>query len=1145
MFSRLFKRLPLAQVVLLVTLGTLLSANLFGQAETGQITGTVYDATGAAVPNVPIIIKSVDTGAVRDVTSSASGTYSVPNLLPGDFIVSASAPGFTRLDERVTLTVGATLGVDLHLQLGQTTTVVEISAAAAQVNTETQTLSSTISETQLRELPTLTRNPYDLVATSGNVSDGGAMTRGVGFAINGQREDSTNVLLDGAANNDEFGAGVGQSVPLDSISEFSILTSNFTAEYGRASGGIVNVATKSGTNDFHGTLYEFNRVSALSSNSFNNDAYSVPKSPFTRNQFGYSAGGPIKKDKLFFFSSTEWIRVRSTAVSDVVLPDPQLISASAANTQQFFNTYGKLTTGASVAQTYNINQINAATGTSICSGNATCAALNPNMPLFDLATYSAPGDAGGGVPENGYQNVERIDYNLSNKTQIYGRYALQSDVFPPGTISSSPYAGFNSPETDFNNNVLVSVIHTFSPTWVSQSKAVFNRLNLEEPFGQYGPVPTLYISSQGAGSVLGNSIIFPGYDPFSPGSGIPFGGPQNFAEIYEDVSHTHGKHDIRFGGSYTYLRDNRTFGAYETAGAYLSEGNLGDAIGNLLSGQLAEFAVAANPQGQYPGGNVNLPLGPPNFSRSNRYNEPALYVQDAWKATRRLTLNLGLRREYYGVQHNKNAALDSNYYYANGQDTPQDFANGSVQIANQSPVGGLWKKDYKNFAPRVGFAWDIFGDGKTSFRGGYGIGYERNFGNVTFNIIQNPPNYATIDVTSAILPLPISTSNYGPFSGTSGSIALPPAELRNVDPQITTAYAHTWSASLERQVTKTLLIAADYSGSKGVNLYDIADQNYPGYGNVFLGQPCTYAASQAYYNGQAGPAGACINYLNPQYSAINVRGGNGFSLYNGLTLRSVINNIANSGLQMTVNYTWSHATDNLSSTFSEANATTANQGDYILGYLDAFAPGLDKGNSDFDIRQRIVVSGVWQVPAYKTGHGLAAQILGGWSAAPIFTARTGAPYSIFDCTYNIRFCPYAAFDAPVPVNGSSSPPAISGTPNTFNFLQLPVSAENHWTNPTYYFSDLPPYPNDMTGRNTFRGPGNWNLNLGAYKTFKFSERVRLQIRGEAYNLFNHANLYVQGAAADTLTTGFIPACYGCSGSENDRRNLQLAAKIIF
>ena len=1125
--------------LLVSLLGLLLCAFVaMAQTETGQITGTVLDPAGGLIANANVTVKNLDTGATRVTKTGSAGEYIVTNLLPGNYSVSAAAAGFSQLEQRVTLTVGTKVGVDLKLQVASAAaTVVEVSEAAVQVNTETQTLSTNVSSQQLRELPTITRNPYLLAGVSGNVSDAGtgmggasAGARGVGFAVNGLREASTNVLLDGSANNDSFTAGVGQQVPLDSLQEFSLLTNNFTAEYGGASGAIVNVVTKSGTNDFHGTAYEFNRVSALSSNSFNNNAYDIPKSVFTRNQFGYSVGGPIKKDKLFFFSSTEWTRIRSNAVQEVMIPDPALIAASAASTQQFFSAYGKLAPGANVLQTYSINQLSAL-GNNLCGSNAACNSLNPNMPVYDLVGFSVPQDAGGGNPVNLYTTNNRVDYNLSDKTIIYGRYAVQGDAYTAGFTGFSPYQGFNTSQTDFDNNILVSVIHNFNPNWTSQSKAVFNRLKEEQPLNG-PPVPTLYTGPTGGGSLLGQPIYYPGYTPSSPGLGLPFGGPQNFVQLYEDVSYTRGSHTFRFGGSYTYLRDNRTFGAYETAGEYLGTGSDASAMAGLLSGQLHEFQVAIYPQGQFPGATINFPLTQPNFSRSFRYNEGAAYAQDSWKIKPRFTVNLGLRWEYYGVQHNKNPELDSNFYMpANEIGTPQGFHDGMAELAPQSPVGGFWKPDYHDFAPRLGFAWDIFGDGKTSLRGGYGIAYERNFGNVTFNAIQNPPNYLTASVVSPAYNLPISASNLGPFSATTGTLAVPPASLRVPIQNITTAYAHLWSASLERRITNNLLVAIDYSGSKGVNLYDISVDNRYGYGNVFLGMPCSY------------DAGDCTAKLNNQYSGINVRGNNAWSNYESMNLRSVVDNLGNSGVHLNFNYTWSHAIDNLSTTFSDANSLAANWGDEVVGLLDPFSPNINKGNADFDIRQRVAVSAIWDVPAGKSSKGWEKQVLGGWQLAPIFTARTGSPYTIFDCTNAYNFCPMAAFTGPVPVaaNGNAQP---VGQPNTFNFLNIP-STVDHYTNPTYFYSDLPPFPSDMTSRNEFRAPGTWDMDFGIYKTVSLKERFKLQIRGEFYNLFNHANLYVEGVDADVSSVNYIPACKACTQTFLDRRNVQLAAKLIF
>ena len=1116
-----------------------LSAFLWGQAETGQITGAVLDPAGATVPNASVTVTNAENGAERRTTSGGAGDYAVTNLLPGQYTVTVDAPGFAKFRENVVLTVGARVGLDAKLQIGSAATTVEVAESAVQVNTESQTLSQNVSEKQLRELPTLTRDPYALVALAGNVSDAGAGNRGVGYAINGMREASTNVMLDGAANNNEFNAGVGQAVPLDSVQEFSVLTNNFTAEFGRASGGVVNLVTKSGTNQFHGTAYEFNRVSKLSSNSFQNNAFSLPKSVFDRNQFGYSLGGPVKKDKLFFFSSTEWTRIRSTAENIAFVPTPQFLGLTAPNTQQFFSTYGALKPGTAVLGAYSINRF-AANGVNLCGSNAACNALDPNLPIFNQIGYTTNGDAGGGPPQNQYTTVERVDWNISDRTQVYARYALQSILYSPGYVSYSPYQGFDSGETDFNNNALVSVTHSFTPSFVSQSKAVFNRLNQVQGFGPQPAVPTLYTGASGALQLLSSTIVFPGYSPTTPGAGIPFGGPQNFVQLYEDLSWTKGKHNFRFGGSFDYERDNRTFGAYETAGEYLgrSTGSGGSTVGGLLSGTLYQFQTAIYPQGKFPGQTVNYPLSQPNFSRSNRYNEGAVYVQDSWKLKPTFTLNLGLRWEHFGVQHNKYASLDSNCYDPSSQvDTPLGIRQGTVYLAPQSPVGQLWKPDWHDFAPRIGYAWDIFGDGKTSLRGGYGIGYERNFGNVTFNVIQNPPNYETVSLIGQNTP--ISASNLGPFSAATGTLTLPKASLRNVDPNIRTSYAHLWSTSLEHEFGKGVVVGADYTGSRGVHLYDIQVINRPGYGNVYLGDPCSAAA------------GDCLSYLNNQYSGINRRGDKGYSFYNGLNLRTSINNVHNTGLTMTANYTWSHAIDTLSSTFSDTDNFSNNNGQFIVGYLNPYDPMLDKGSSDFDIRQRVSLSMIYTVPFFKSRKGLLSQILGGWEVAPLFTARTGSPYSIFDGSQTAYYDVRAGITTPLPTSANKNAQP-NGSPDSYNFLNIPNSSVDHFTSPTFGYADLGPYPGDMTGRNILRAPGFWELDAGVYKNFKVSERFGLQLRGEAYNLFNHANLYVNGAGAELAGvdptasgTTSITACKGCTGLTPDRRNLQLALKLTF
>ena len=290
---------------------------LFGQAETGLINGTVTDTSNAVLSGATVTVVSAATGVTRTATTGSAGEYSITNLLPSTYTLTIEHTGFQKYTRQVQVAVGSRNEVSAQLAVTGTSTTVEVTASGetAVVNTETQTLSNVVTAQQITELPTLTRDPYDLVGTSGNVAEDQQSMRGAGYSINGQRSSNTDILLDGGENVDLFTATVGQSVPLDSVQEFSVLTSNYTAEFGRAGGGVVNVATKSGTNQFHGSVYEFNRVSALSANTYQNDAFGLPKSGFTRNQFGYSIGGPILKNKLFFFSSTEWTEFAATPPS--------------------------------------------------------------------------------------------------------------------------------------------------------------------------------------------------------------------------------------------------------------------------------------------------------------------------------------------------------------------------------------------------------------------------------------------------------------------------------------------------------------------------------------------------------------------------------------------------------------------------------------------------------------------------------------------------------------------------------------------------------------------------------------------------------------------------------------------------------------
>ncbi len=399
----------------------------------------------------------------------------------------------------------------------------------------------------------------------------------------------------------------------------------------------------------------------------------LDKPHYTRNQFGYSLGGPVVKNKLFFFSSVEWTRVRSADNLTAIVPDPSLIAAAAPNTQAIFSSYGKLSPTTQILQKLSRNQLTAL-GQDPCSGSSAgggCVGYNANSPMFDLVGYTVPANSGAGNPQNTYSMVQRVDYNFSTKTQLYARYALNSEADQAGSVTSSPYTGYNVSNVIFDNSLAVSLTHTFSPSFISQTKFDFNRFNQQQPVPAAGVVPTYYLGSYESATAIGPyNVVLPGTDPTTPGNGgYPFGGPQNFGEIYQDFTKVVGKHDFRFGGSIEYLRDNRSYGAYNEA-LQIFGNTVGLGMDNFLAGQLFEYEGAISPQGklpcingvQTPACTVTLPVGPPLFERSNRYHEGAVYGQDSWKVSRRITVNLGLRWEYFGVQHNVNPNLDSNFY---------------------------------------------------------------------------------------------------------------------------------------------------------------------------------------------------------------------------------------------------------------------------------------------------------------------------------------------------------------------------------------------------------------------------------------------------------------------------------------------------
>jgi len=613
------------KLLYLLALLVLLPSFAFAQVDTGTLTGTVKDTTGAVVPDAMVSVRNTATGATRVVQSGADGVYTVPGLVPALYDVTASKTGFADYKAQATITVGSHVTFDVPLSVSQVSTTVEVVAVpAAEVNTQSQEVSQIVTPEQVENLPSLTRNPYDFVALAGNISGGdrsvsssnaqisggsgqNGSDRGVGFFLNGQRSSGTEILLDGAENMNIFDTTVGLLVPQDAIQEFRVITNNFDAQYGRASGGVVNVITKSGTGNFHGDAWEFNRLSDYTANTFTNNAQgrdatgalNSPKGQYTRNQFGYDVGGPIKKDKLFFYQSTEWLRVRSSASSQAYVPTPQLLALMPANVQTFFSTLG---TGA--PSTFLSTLAAGDPALSETPGGQFSKVVPAGTPAFGLVNFVAPIDAGGDVPQNTYELVGRLDYNMSENTQIFARYGRESLLALPGALFAGPYPQYNVGETIYNNNALLSVSHTFNSNLLSNTKVSFFRDDESDQFNAaLQETPTLFLYNNA--TINGVSVQLPGFSDFTTGTGgYPYGGPQNTLQLNQDVSWTRGKHNMRFGGQFNYIQLNRGFAAYGQANEQIGSSR-GKGLDNLALGVLTNFQKAVDPAGKLKNENIS------------------------------------------------------------------------------------------------------------------------------------------------------------------------------------------------------------------------------------------------------------------------------------------------------------------------------------------------------------------------------------------------------------------------------------------------------------------------------------------------------------------------------------------------------------
>jgi hypothetical protein len=1042
----------------LFLLGLIGVGGLYAQV-TATISGTVTDSSGAAVSGAQVDVKNSGTGVLHSTTTDAQGRYSVPELPIGDYEVQAVAPGFQNVVHTgITLTVGAQSVVDFSLPVGQAQQTVTVEGQVSQVDTNSVSVANLVEPTQMRELPLNGRNYESLLnllpgitAVPGTTGVFGAFYgTQQNYSVSGSRPEGQLFLLDGANTADFFDHGTGSgalgtSLGIEGIAEFQTLTNTYSAQFG-GNGAVVNAVTKSGTNGFHGSAYEFLRNSDLDARNFfdtTNPGGGPP--PFRRNQFGGSLGGPIKKDKMFFFVNYEGLR-QSQGVSQIAtVPD-----ANAHN--------GILPTG-NVGVSPNV---------------ASTLALFP-LPTSEVLTATGQPTGTGQLTEVanqvGNENylLGRFDYAISGEDSLFVRYVLDRANY------NNPFGGSAIPlwaETDITRNQYLTVQwqRLISPTLLNIAHANFVRPVEAQSLTSSTPALDFFAGRNVPGTVDIGGLTGIGGNGFLPDNFYT-----NKFSGADDVLWTHGSHSIKFGLSVERIQDNTSQ--------------------SLFFGGTWSFASLTS----FLEGEASTLLGPPQ-GQSDGYKDfrslfVTPYLQDDWKVTRKLTLNLGLRYDWEGNPTEVNHVMTTLINAPFGTYVPVS----SVFASNPSN---------HNFDPRIGLAYDPFGDHKTSIRAGFGIFHDVIQARLyAGNYWLNPPYSISLQLEPDY-PIPFAVGGFTP----------PPtiSEMEGVDYHFgSTPYSMQYNFNVQRELGGSNVLTVGYIGSEGVHLVESYDSNAP--------IPEIGPGGQQIFGVFVPPtpiSGPTIDPLprkNPAYSYISLKEPWGHSNYNSLQVG--LHRRLSSNLQAQVSYTWSKSMDDGSTSSSLEGA-----GQDIS---DPYNASFDRGLSNFNRAQSFVTSLVYMLPFRGN------KLVNGWQVSGIFTAFTGAPFSVIT-GYDQTGIDDLSIRRPNLVAGCNENPTLGNV--------------NDWFKATC-FSAPPIGELGNLGRNTLIGPGFWGLDFAVMKNTRISERWTAQFRVEAFNIFNHpdfdlpnTSLFTLGAAGNAIPN---PLAGQITDTINAPRQIQFALKFLF
>ncbi|MGA9567809.1 MAG: carboxypeptidase regulatory-like domain-containing protein [Candidatus Korobacteraceae bacterium] len=1085
--------------------------SLSAQQITGSIRGTVTDPMGAIVQGATVTAQQSETGLSRTVVTDRNGNYVVLELPVGHYRLQVAAKGFHEyVQDGISLNVNETASVSAHLAVGSEIEVVQVNADADLIEPGVTAMGKVVGERELEDLPLNGRNfsqlgllqPGVVPITPGLVEAGGGLRDGQPYSVNGQRPESNNFLIDGADNFNGVDGGYVLKPPVDAISEFLIITHNASAEFGDALGSTTNIVTRSGTNQFHGAVWEFLRNDAVDARNY----FQTTPLPLRQNQFGATIGGPIRKDKTFFFGYYEGFRNEQGVTALTTVPSLQERAGNFAELCPEGFSHGFCNNPAN--QLFNVLANAPYPNNQLPSINPISQNLLQYFPAPNAGTnlYSASGVINNDTNQFGI----KIDQYLSPHDNLNFRYSFnQLSELNPLSPQGASVPGFPVGEGQRAQNFVAQETHVFTPTLVGVLR--FSFLRNKFLYGQ----SEVHTTPESLGFQYSPSLPVAEGPPFIQISGYtnignPITGPRNTYENLFDysgsMSWARGRHEFKFGGGYQYQQINVTQGIATNGFFVFAPFPVTDAFASFLSGEPVVFL-----QG----------LG--NFTRHIRGNELNFYAQDTYKVSARFTLNFGLRYELpmpYTELHN----LQSMFIPGRQSVVMPDAPRGLLYPGDPGVPAGLIQTDKTGFAPRIGIAWDPRGDGQLLVTAAYGIFYEPYYtgqGGPLQTPISAPPYLATPQVS-----LPNFADPYNGTPPVAGSFSTPLTNL-TLAPNMTLPYSQDWDLNVQHSFGRDYLFEIGYVGTKGTHLPRFIEGNpavfVPGYVD---GQPISNSGNanqRRLYSGctLADSPSSCI------FSSMGEIASIANSSYNALEMS--LQKRFSHGVSFLASYTWSKSIDDASSFNMTGSAAKPVAGENDLAQ-NPFDLAAERGLSMFDARHRFVFSYTWDLPFWVNGHEWYKQALGGWQLSGIVTLMSGTPFTVFDSN-DVS----AQGSAPEITGFSAQRPNLVGNPNNGPHS---VSA---WLNASA-FQQLDPVLDagefGTAGRNIAIGPGYMDWDFGMLKNIKVAESMSLQFRAELFNILNHPNFRLPDSDISSPTFNQILAA-------RDPRQVQFALKFLF